>query len=214
MKNESFKKSGFTLLELLIVIAIIAILSVVVVLFINPVEMLKKGRDVQRISDLATMKTAISLYLQDSASNSLGTTVACGTPSASLPNTNGTPSTGGLIRSTVASSTAYADGFTATTSNDGGTGASGVNSWIPVNFAGVSSGAPVSNLPLDPVNTDTSAGAYFYRYGCWTNSAFEIDATLESDAFTVVDDRRTKDGGNSTIRYEVGTDLRILPAGL
>ena len=56
---------GFTLLELLIVITILAILTLVVVLFINPVEMLKKSRDVQRMSDLATLNAAIVLFLQD-----------------------------------------------------------------------------------------------------------------------------------------------------
>ena len=53
-------RGGFTLLELLIVITILAILTLVVVLFINPVEMLKKSRDVQRMSDLATVQSAIS----------------------------------------------------------------------------------------------------------------------------------------------------------
>src|SRR3972149_5616360 len=66
------KKSGFTLLELLIVITILAILTLVVVLFINPVEMLKKSRDVQRMSDMATTQSAIVLFLQDKTSNTLG----------------------------------------------------------------------------------------------------------------------------------------------
>lgn len=197
MSNQSSKKSGFTLLELLIVIAIIAILSVVVVLFINPVEMLKKGRDVQRISDLATMKTAISLFLQDNASNSLGSTVACSTTGTTITDNTA------AIRVTVDSSWSYTDNYTATSSNAGT-----AQSWIPVSFQGVSSGAPISNLPLDPVNSIS----YYYRYGCWANNTFEIDAALESDAFTVTDDRRVKDGGNSATRYEVGTDLRILPS--
>src|SRR3990172_2771070 len=67
------RKSGFTLLELLIVITILAILTLVVVLFINPVEMLKKARDVQRMSDMAVLRTAIVLYLQDRPTNTLGT---------------------------------------------------------------------------------------------------------------------------------------------
>ncbi|MBI1755394.1 prepilin-type N-terminal cleavage/methylation domain-containing protein, partial [Candidatus Azambacteria bacterium] len=60
---EYSPRRGFTLLELLIVITILAILTLVVILFINPVEILKKSRDVQRMSDLRTMKTAIALYL-------------------------------------------------------------------------------------------------------------------------------------------------------
>src|SRR3989338_6321540 len=71
------RKKGFTLLELLIVITILAILTLVVVLFINPVEILKKSRDVQRMSDLDITRTAINLYLQDSSSNTLGGSTAC-----------------------------------------------------------------------------------------------------------------------------------------
>lgn len=195
--KESSKKSGFTLLELLIVIAIIAILSVVVVLFINPAEMLKKGRDVQRISDLATMKTAISLFLQDAASNSLGATVACGANGTTYTDAAST-----VIRATASGAgTNYIDEFTATTSNAGT-----AQSWIPVSFQNVTSGAPVSNLPLDPVNSTT----YFYRYACWVNNNFEIDANLESDAFTLIDNRESKDGGGNDNRYEVGTDLRVM----
>src|ERR1035438_1141793 len=57
------KKGGFTLIELLVVIAIIAILSVVVVLTINPAELLRQSRDSNRVSDMSTLRTAVSLYL-------------------------------------------------------------------------------------------------------------------------------------------------------
>ena len=45
------ESSGFTLLELLIVISVLAILSVALIVVLNPAETLKKGRDSQRISD-------------------------------------------------------------------------------------------------------------------------------------------------------------------
>src|SRR3989344_4392766 len=73
------KKSGFTLLELLIVIAIIAILSVALVIVLNPAETLRKSRDAQRLSDLSTLKTAIGLYLTSTTSPLLdnGTNSTC-----------------------------------------------------------------------------------------------------------------------------------------
>ena len=63
MTKSKKQKNGFTLLELLIVIAILAILSAALVLILNPAESMKKSRDTQRISDLSTLKTAIGLYL-------------------------------------------------------------------------------------------------------------------------------------------------------
>ena len=65
-------KKGFTLIELLVVIAIVAVLSVVVVLTLNPAELLKQARDSTRIADMSTYKSAISLYLTDVTSPSLG----------------------------------------------------------------------------------------------------------------------------------------------
>lgn len=61
--------SGFTLVELLVVIAIIAILALVVVLAINPLEVLKRGRDATRLADLATMQQAISVAVQEDSAN-------------------------------------------------------------------------------------------------------------------------------------------------
>ncbi len=58
-------RRGFTLIELLVVIAIIAILAVVVVLTLNPAQLLAQSRDANRVSDLATLQSAISLYTVD-----------------------------------------------------------------------------------------------------------------------------------------------------
>jgi len=56
---------GFTLIELLVVIAILAVLAVAVVVVLNPAELIKQARDTTRISDLAALNSAISLYLAD-----------------------------------------------------------------------------------------------------------------------------------------------------
>ena len=91
------------------------------------------------------------------------------------------------------------------TSNDG-------SGWINVRFDTVLSGAPIVKIPVDPTNA-SSTGPNFYRYSCKTNNTFEIDASLESDAYgtgSADDNKSAKDGGNNTTRYEVGTDLKIL----
>ena len=53
---------GFTLVELLIVIAIIGVLAVVVLVAINPVEQLAKTRDSGRISTVTQVGHAIQAY--------------------------------------------------------------------------------------------------------------------------------------------------------
>jgi len=215
------RKSGFTLLELLIVITILAILTLVVVLFINPVEMLKKSRDVQRMSDMATTQSAIVLYLQDKTTNTMGASGA-GPASIATPCWNSGSAT-------AASSTqwlsiydgggtftyGYASSSQANYTKNNGTG------WVPVNFASVaaSSSPPIAKLPIDPINT--RASSLYYRYACVNNSTtggnntFELDATFESDAYGITstdDNKSAKDGGNNATRYEVGTSLNILPA--
>ena len=88
--------------------------------------------------------------------------------------------------------------------------------WLPVNFTEISGGSPISNLPVDPLNTVANPAAvantdFVYRYVCDANdSTFEINATLESDAFTSDDDKRASDGGDHATMYEVGTKLTIL----
>lgn len=57
------ESSGFTLVELLIVIAIIGILTVLV--GANYLTALRRGRDAQRKSDLKSVQTALRIYYND-----------------------------------------------------------------------------------------------------------------------------------------------------
>ncbi len=59
------KSSGFTLIELLIVIAILAILATVVFVNLNPGGNLIDSRNSRRVSDIATIETAIQKYSLD-----------------------------------------------------------------------------------------------------------------------------------------------------
>ena len=59
MKQKSSRK-GFTLIEMLIVIAIIGILSSIVLVGLGPIQ--RRGRDARRQADLRQVQNALELY--------------------------------------------------------------------------------------------------------------------------------------------------------
>lgn len=189
--NFTFKKSttkGFTLIELLVVIAIIGILAIVTFLVIDPIELSRKSRDTVRISDLQTLNNVITVAVQ-SASDSAATVLCYNTTAACSGSSNNTSDPNNR--------------------KIDGTG------WVKVNLTGQAANLPV--LPVDPINKagkDASGNNadYWYNYG--TNAAgdaWEIDGALESKQYTVTQTKMTQDGGNNNNRYEIGSDMTILP---
>lgn len=162
---------SFTLIELLIVIAIVAILSVVVVLALNPAELLKQARDSSRLSDMDTLNRALSLFVVDSPGGSLGNTaltyLSLSDPAAT--STAGTDCSGlgfpaGYFHCAASSTLKKIDG----------------TGWIPVNIASISSGSPLSQLPVDPTNTSSTHLFYSYFPG---SGAFKVVSVPESSEY-------------------------------
>ena len=210
-------QKGFTLIELIIVITILVLLGVVVVVLIDPAEILAQSRDSQRISDLASLKGATQL------------TLAAGVPSTSFCYSTNPPETTSNATSTNADTSQIFSSLTAGLTT--GSGSPGYNwtasttaqsvtgtGWIQINYTTPSTGRALSNLPIDPTNT--LASGYFYRWGCNYNGSlyqYEVDARLESAKYKAgctasgCDDKASKDGGNSSVRYEAGNNLNVLP---
>jgi len=65
MTSRSTLKKGFTLLEVLLVVAIIAILAAIVILAINPLKQLGDAHNAQRRSDVTTVLNAVYQYTID-----------------------------------------------------------------------------------------------------------------------------------------------------
>ncbi|MDO8604632.1 MAG: type II secretion system protein [bacterium] len=77
--------------------------------------------------------------------------------------------------------------------------------WLPINLNSLTSGSPISSLPVDPVNS----GAMGYAYKCNnTAKTFEVSAVLESSEYSPRMLNAT-DGGTDDTRYEVGTNLAL-----
>ncbi len=168
-------RSSFTLIELLVVLALVAILSVVVVMTLNPAELLKQARDSNRLSDIATINTALNLFSADVTSGFMGTSTVV---YVSLPD-NSSSTCGSWGLPALPAGYTYNCVSTANLRNTNGTG------WIPVNFQRISSNSPISQLPIDPQNT-TSTGNY-YTYvsgGSWILTAIPESAKQKAELST------------------------------
>jgi prepilin-type N-terminal cleavage/methylation domain-containing protein len=130
-------RSGFTLIELLVVIAIIAILAVVVILTLNPAELLRQARDSNRVSDMATIKSAESLFEADVATSSPSALGVYGTLYANSGVISNATAT---FDGPAAGNWGFAAASTLTIATSAGrTTAGGSNTWIPTNLSAISS---------------------------------------------------------------------------
>ncbi len=179
------QEKSFTLIELLVVLALVAILSVVVILTLNPAELIKQARDSNRLSDLSTINTALNLFSADVTGGFMGTSTIV---YVSIPD-NASSTCGSLGLPTLPTGYTYKCATTANLRNTDGTG------WIPVNFQRISSNSPVSQLPIDPINT-TSTGNY-YTYV--TGGSWMLTAIPESQK------QKTELSTNPHITYYPGT---------
>jgi prepilin-type N-terminal cleavage/methylation domain-containing protein len=205
-------KKGFTYIELLISIALIAFIISLIVVAFNPASYFSRSRDLKRLKDLQTLANALTIYFAYSFNpdpdgpelSKRGMNQEYPTIFISVPYD---------IEEVFDNcfdpfSNQYVQIYQVSKNNlqrINGTG------WVPVNFTEVSA-IPISELPIDPINSFSSG--YFYAYAFKVKPfKFEITAALEYKRFRFggPDDRVSTDGGNDPRRFEVGSDLNVIP---
>ena len=185
--------SSFTLVELLIVIAILTILAAAVVIVINPGEMLAQARDAERISSIESIKKSIDLFILDNPSVSLGTAskIYISISSATAPSCDaaGLPA--------LPSGWSYNCVTAANLRSTNGTG------WIPLDLSTIKGGSPLPSLPVDPVNTANQ----YYAFSS-SGLTYQLDAAIESRKQVNISE---KDGGVNPFVFETGSGLSLIP---
>lgn len=63
--NSHFKQNGFTLIELIIVIAILGVLATTLIMTLNPADQYAKAVDAKRKVELSQIQKALESYYQD-----------------------------------------------------------------------------------------------------------------------------------------------------
>ncbi|MDP2812312.1 MAG: prepilin-type N-terminal cleavage/methylation domain-containing protein [bacterium] len=144
MKNL-LKKSGFTLIELIIVVAIIALLAAATFVAVNPARRIHEANDAQRWADITAIADAWATYVADNSGNN-----ATSSPYCITENRNCMISTKG--------------GATSTVGNDGGCASTTSGTiWLdPLVTNGY-----LGDIPYDPglsgTVTATNTGYYFHK---------------------------------------------------
>jgi prepilin-type N-terminal cleavage/methylation domain-containing protein len=190
------KIKSFTLVELLIVIAILAVLAAAVVIVLNPAELLAQARDGQRSSDMKTISDALSLFVVDTPSASLGTAQKV---YISIPDAN-TDCSGVAGLPVLPTGWTYNCVTSATLKNIDSTG------WIPIDLSSITGGSPIPYLPVDPQNTINS----FYSYIAGASSNYAVSANIES-----VKQKQSNQSGVFTTKFSGGSapQLAGIPQG-
>lgn len=194
-------RRGFTLLEMVIVLAIVGVLGTVVVIALDPVELFRKARDSKRVSELKTLSGSLDFFMND-------VNVPLGVDKTVYISV-GDPGAGTMAgdRSNCASLglPPLAQGWTYSCVHPNFFRRTDGNGWLPINLQTLSTKAPFASLPVDPVNDITSNR--YYAYVASSSRQYVLTAGIESQKFRK--DVEMKDNGTDSTRYEMGNDILL-----
>ena len=193
MKNNNhyLKSSSFTLIELIIVLAIISILVTILIATIKPTEIFKKARDSKRIADLKNIEKTIDLlystYPNFNELNYASTNIVY------ISLKDNSPTCSSYISQLPSLPPGYQYRCSANPQNIDGTGC------IPIPFKNFDI-INLANLPIDPINKPP----YYYTFV--VGGSYAVYAQLEDPK----NQASKNDQDNYSYLYSVGTNKRLI----
>lgn len=167
MTSNLLNKKGFTLVELLIVIAVISIIAGVLLIQLRPAQIMQKSRDSQRLQDLRTLQNAINLALTEGEI----TLTANGSSCTSCTSSTGTASSDG-------------SGYVKFTVPEGKTGLSNYLATLPVDPTNQGNyvfrfGSTATDFELNAVFEHTDNAGLMTTDGGNSNVYYEVGSKLD-----------------------------------
>lgn len=199
MNNRWKNKLGFTTVEMLVTVTILAVLMILVIVAVNPTDLLKQGRDSNRVAALNSINGALRFLTENEPGTFIGSSSVV---YVSIPSTVSDCSNLGLP--TLPSDWQYSCVQSSSSTRVDGTG------WIPVNFQAISAGSPISQLPIDSKNS-TSTRNYFTYVASGSSWELAFAPEAEKNKLGGANNLTTKDGGQKASLFELGKDLSLLP---
>lgn len=177
------KLKGFTIVELLIVIAILGVIAIALLVTINPGEAQKKTRDAQRIIHMKTLQTLIDQFMID-GNNATGAII----------------SASGVNSSAVVAQNSQLCGVTSWL----GINTCLYSSTVPIDPNNGTSRTFINNASSTPIGTGLIVAQYRAKI---SSNDYEVNIMQESVSNA---SKISGDGGNSNQWLEAGTDLTLL----
>jgi prepilin-type N-terminal cleavage/methylation domain-containing protein len=188
MPNQNSKSSSFTLIELLIVLAIIAILATVLILTIKPGIFFSRARDTKRIGDLKNIEKIMDILSTDQTFNELS---YASTNVVYLSLKDSSSTCGSYLSELSSLPSGWSYRCSATPTNIDGTG------WIPIPF----SNFPILNISqlfINPINKPP------YYYSFVVGGSYKVTAKPEENYSPAIND-----GGIEPLLYEAGSNKKL-----
>lgn len=217
MAGEAGRR-GFALIDVAVVTGVVALLGATAAFVLNPADMLKESRDVERITDLGKMNAAMGLLLATSdwrpargvcmelaatSTSPLGEALWKGLGmSVPVPRCyQHAPSS--VARCEERYEAPISGASSPSRKNDG-------SGWVPMNLSRAAGGTLLAEWPIDPKED----GINFYSFVCRKDAnglKWEFAAHMESARYAAggADDAESTDGGNRPGLLEVGTDMEL-----